>query len=213
SDAALVPEILRTRASPEFEQPSIPSTAPEPGKPLEYLLMVATIEPRKNHAALTGAWEELRAGSHAGLKLVVVGAPGWGHEPIMKRMAPWFARGELYAVEDVPPAELRRLYRHARATVCPSFGEGFDFPGIEAMRCGCPVIASDIPVHREVFGDAAEYFSPYSSTALAQAIAAVIDQPGRARELRAAGDRVSSRYLPDTIIAQWRTYLQGLRTT
>jgi glycosyltransferase involved in cell wall biosynthesis len=80
----------------------------------------------------------------------------------------------LKLLEDVPSNELRQLYRHALATLCPSVGEGFDFSGIEAMRCGSPVIASDIKVHREIFGKAAEYFSPYDSTDAAAAIERVI---------------------------------------
>lgn len=216
SDAALIPEILRTRANRALDDAARRRRAPlERSARLDYLLVVATLEPRKNHAALVSAWEELRASSHPDLKLVVVGTPGWGHAPIVKRLAPWIERGDLFALEDVPPAELRRLYSHARATVCPSFGEGFDFPGVEAMRCGCPVVASDIPVHREVFGDAAQFSSPYSSADLARAIGTVIDANASARReaLVAAGERVSTRYLPDAILPQWRTFLLGLAPT
>src|SRR6185436_5010402 len=125
------------------------------------------------------------------LRLVIVGMMGWGHEAIARKFRPWIERGELFALEDVPSAELRLLYRHAAATVCPSVSEGFDFSGIEAMRCGSPVVASDIPVHREIFGDAAEYFGPYSTPALAQALASVIarDAGPRREALVAAGAR------------------------
>ena len=209
SDPSLVAEIVRLRANAGIALAN-PQAVPRgiPAAPFDYLLMVATLEPRKNHAALLAAWEELRARGHPELKLVVVGMLGWGHEPIAKRLAPWIERGELFALEDVPPAELRRLYRHARATVCPSFGEGFDFPGIEAMRCGCPVIASDIPVHREVFGEAAQYFGPYSTPDLANAITTVVHgASGRREALVAAGHETSTVYLPDAILEQWQTFL------
>ncbi|HEX4332710.1 MAG TPA: glycosyltransferase family 1 protein [Usitatibacter sp.] len=217
----LVPEILRTRTNRRIEASDGKGVATldaaQQGTPFDYVLMVSTLEPRKNHAALVAAWEELRSAAFPKLKLVVVGMPGWGHEPIVAKLKPWIERGELFALEDVPSADLRLLYRGARATVCPSFGEGFDFSGVEAMRCGSPVVASDIPVHREIFGDAARYFSPYSSADLAQAIASVIDleveSRARSQALVQAGHQVSSRYLPDTILPQWRTYLQSLRPT
>src|SRR6185436_21083404 len=100
-------------------------------------------------------------------------------------------RGALFHLARVPLSALRKLYSGALVVVCPSVSEGFDFSGIEAMRCGSPVVASDIPVHREIFGDAAEYFGPYSTPALAQALASVIarDAGPRREALVAAGAR------------------------
>ena len=181
-------------------------------QPLDFLLMVATIEPRKNHGTLLAAWEQLRTEKYSHLKLVIVGMLGWDHEAIVSRFQPWLERSELFLLEAVPAAELRILYRHARATVCPSYYEGFDFSGIEAMRCGGAVAASDIAVHRDVYGDAAEYFNPYSAEDAAVAIEKVIDpaQPTRRQELISAGERTSARYLPDHILPQWHSFLQRL---
>ena len=109
----------------------------------DYLLMVSTLEPRKNHLTLLAAWEQLQAEHHEDLELVIVGMLGWDHEAIVHKFRPWIERGTLHVLEDVPSAELRLLYRHAAATVCPSFGEGFDFSGVEAMRSGGAVVASD----------------------------------------------------------------------
>ena len=215
SNPARVPEILRVRANIEIEADGRIARrgliGAKDGSPLDYLLMVSTIEPRKNHATLLAAWEQLRSGAFPGIKLVVVGMLGWGHAPIAKKLRPWIERGQLFALEDVPSAELRLLYKHARATVCPSFGEGFDFSGIEAMRCRSPVVASDIPVHREIFANSAEYFSPYSSAELAHAISAVIDPNRAARrdELVAEGERFSARYLADAVLPQWQSYLSN----
>jgi glycosyltransferase involved in cell wall biosynthesis len=137
--------------------------------------MVSSIEPRKNHLALLAAWESLRVQVFAGLKLVIVGgSAGWHNEPIMRKLAPWIQQGEVLLLRNVAAQDLRRLYKHARATVCPSFGEGFDFSGVEAMKSGGAVVASDIPVHREVCADAAEYFNPYSDADLGCAIHGVI---------------------------------------
>jgi glycosyltransferase involved in cell wall biosynthesis len=178
-----------------------------------YLLMVSTLEPRKNHAALLAAWEQIRVERDEDLKLLIVGSLGWDHAGIVKRLRPWVERGDVQTLADVPSAELRVLYRHAQATVCPSFGEGFDFSGVEAMRCGGAVVASDIPVHRDVYGDAAEYFNPYDTTQLVQAIVQVIDPalPARREALVAAGERVSAQYLPERVLPQWRAFLDGLK--
>ena len=206
-----IPEILRTRASSRLVDvlvatPKRPSAAPD------YLLIVSTIEPRKNHLTLISAWEQLRANGFPNLRLVFVGSPGWDQGAVADRAKPWVARGLLHLLEDVPAPELRQLYRHARATVCPSLQEGFDFSGVEAMRCGGAVAASDIPVHREVFGEACELFSPYSSTDAAAAIRRIIasDAAPRREELVALGAEVSARYLPERILPQWRAFLSGL---
>ncbi len=177
---------------------------------LPYLLMVSTVEPRKNHLGLLDAWELLRSSGLPRLNLVCVGSQGWNHEAIMQRFAPWLQRGGLHLLENVPSADLSLLYRHALATVCPSFGEGFDFSGIEAMRCGGVVAASDIRVHRDVYGEAAEYFSAYSAQEMSNTIARLIEPAAQARrdDLRAHGARVSAQYLPQHVLPQWRDFLR-----
>jgi glycosyltransferase involved in cell wall biosynthesis len=177
-----------------------------------YLLLVSTIEPRKNHLSLLSAWEHLRASGHAGLQLVFVGALGWHHQAILKRLRPWLARGGLHMLEFVPSDELRLLYKHARVTVCPSFGEGFDYSGVEAMRSGGLVAASDIPVHREVFGEAAAYFNPYSTSQVAECVAQLLSPAveSRRQALRAAGDQVSRRYTYEEVQPLWRAFLDRI---
>jgi glycosyltransferase involved in cell wall biosynthesis len=115
-------------------------------------------------------------------------------------------------LENVPSADLRLLYRHAAATVCPSFGEGFDFPGIEAMRCGGVVAASDIPVHRGVFGDACEYFSPYSVDDLTRALKSLlgVEAEPRRQRLVELGAATAEQYLPENVLPQWRGLLQAV---
>ena len=221
-----VPEIVRTRLNSSVKvtvvstdmgssqaKAEVPPSEPKTdAASFDYLLMVSTIEPRKNHLSLLSAWEQMRTEHFPDLKLVVVGMLGWNFEPIVKKFKTWQERGELFLLEDVPSPELRLLYRHARATVCPSFAEGFDFSGVEAMRCGGAVVASDIPVHREVYGDAAEYFSPYSVIDVAGAIRRVIDpaQPARRQELIEMGAGVSARYLPEVILPKWQAFLDTL---
>jgi hypothetical protein len=181
----------------------------------DYLLIVSTIEPRKNHALLLQAWERLRYSSMPGLKLIVVGNPGWDHEPIMKSFRPWAERGELLHLSNVPAAELRMLYRHAAATICPSLAEGFDYTGVEAMRSGGIVISSDIPVHREIYGEASEYFDPYSPDHAAAVIERVLadDADPLRRQLLAAGREISERYTSSNILPKWDAFIRNTRTS
>lgn len=180
---------------------------------VRYLLIVSTVEPRKNHNRLLAAWEQIRQKHDPRLKLVVVGGLGWDYTQTIRRFSSWIERGELFMLSAVPSPDLRILYRNAQATVCPSYGEGFDFSGVESMRSGGLTIASDIPVHREVYDDAATFFSPYSTGSLVEVLENTLYAPGsdivRAK-LRDRGQSVSSRYLPEQILPQWERFLAGL---
>jgi glycosyltransferase involved in cell wall biosynthesis len=222
SGAHRVLEIIKTRLNEKIKPPLDPGfkrrlfEGDSGTDPLQYLLIVATIEPRKNHLTLLSAWERLRVELLPALKLLVVGETGWRHKPIVRKLRPWMESGDVYLLEDVPSPDLRLLYKHSRATICPSFGEGFDLPGVEAMKSGGVVVASDIAVHREIYADAAEYCNPYSSEDLARAIRDVIDPARCARreELVAKGAIVSKRYAHEVILPQWQAFLTSrLRRT
>lgn len=207
-----IPEIIwswKSRRAPFEGGAPVADADARPGE-FAYLLMVCTIEPRKNHLALLEAWEQLRSQEFGRLHLVFVGSLGWDHAAILARCAPWLQRGGLHLLENVPSADLRLLYRHAKVTVCPSFGEGFDFPGIESMRCGGVVAASDIPVHRGVFRDACEYFSPYSPGDIARSLRALLgpESASRRATLVERGGQVAAQYLPERILPQWSEFLR-----
>jgi glycosyltransferase involved in cell wall biosynthesis len=172
-------------------------------------LIVSTIEPRKNHLNLLTAWERLRLESFPKLKLIVVGALGWHHKSIIQKFRPWLERAEVFVLEDVLASELRALYKHARATVCPSFGEGFDFSGVEAMKSGGVVVASDIAVHREIYAESAEYFNPYSVDDMTNAIHNVVSESNAVRreDLISSGAITAERYSHQLLVQNWRTFL------
>lgn len=208
---SLVPRIARNRLAevPEFKTKLGADKLVEDH--FDYLLMVSTIEPRKNHQLLVSAWERLKYSTHPNLKLVVVGNLGWDHKGVIKAFKPWAEKGDLYYLQNVPSAELRVVYQHALATICPSVAEGFDYSGIEAMRCGCPVVSSDIPVHREIYQDASAYFNPYSVEDAAAVIGSVIDSTlrGKLDTLRALGSSVAQQYLPKNILPKWAEFFES----
>ena len=175
-----------------------------------YLLMVSTLEPRKNHLLLLSAWERLKYTSMPKLKLVIVGNMGWDSDPFLMPFKPWAERGDLFYLNNVPSSELRVLYKHAAATICPSVAEGFDYSGVEAMRCGGIVIASDIPVHREIYRNASEYFNPYSTEDAFMVIRRVLSEDGGSirDRLRAEARRVSDNYTSHNILPKWDEFFQ-----
>jgi glycosyltransferase involved in cell wall biosynthesis len=179
-------------------------------RPPRYLLMVSTLEPRKNHLVLIDAWTRLRAQGETDLHLVVVGSPGWRFGAILQRMQAGIRDGGLHHLQGVAGADLRLLYRHAEVTVNPSLAEGFDSPGVEAMRSGGIVAASDLAVHREVYADAAAYFDPRSPDAAAACLRGLLgpDAAAERDRLRAAGVRVSARYLASALMPQWDHWLR-----
>jgi glycosyltransferase involved in cell wall biosynthesis len=144
-----------------------------------------------------------------------VGTLGWGTKSIVQNWRAWIDRGELFPLNAVPAPDLRIHYQHAMATVCPSVGEGFDFSGVESMASGGVVVASDIPVHREIYEDASEYFDPYSTASLCNAIKKVSyeDAAGlRANDLRNRGYEMVKRYAPNVILPKWRMFLSHVHS-
>jgi glycosyltransferase involved in cell wall biosynthesis len=121
------------------------------------VLMVGTIQPRKNHALVLDAFEEAWAAGSK-LPLMIVGRRGWLCEQTIKRFSRLEAQGRPFThIADATDADLQYAYRHARCLIFPSVAEGFGLPIVEALAQALPAIASDIPVHREVGGDLATY--------------------------------------------------------
>ena len=127
---------------------------------------MATLEPRKNLAALVEAHALL---GRDDLLLAVVGAEGWGEQPALDR--PGIVR--LGYVDD---DELARLYRGAAVFAYPSRFEGFGLPVIEAMACGAPVVCSSHESMDEACGDAAVRADPEDPAAIAAAIEIALDR-------------------------------------
>ena len=143
-DAAKVVVIHEAAAPEMYERGSeeIAAVRELYGLPPEYLLWVGglqTPDPRKRIAALARAPREL--------PLVLVGATRpWAHE-----------LPDVTLTGHVSDEELAAIYSGARALVFPSDDEGFGLPTVEALACGTPVVASDIPVLREVLGERAAF--------------------------------------------------------
>lgn len=133
-----------------------------------YYLSVGTFSPRKNQSFVLDAFESLWKAQNPA-KLVFVGSGGWHSESLIDRLQShpeWNER--LFWFDDLNDAELQYCYQRASGLITASRGEGFNLPIVEALHHGCPVFASDIPVHREVGGDYAAYFSLEQTSALTE---------------------------------------------
>ena len=148
-----------------------------------YVLMVGTIEPRKNHALLLQAAEQL---AKLDVSVVFAGRIGWNMDEFAKKMAAHPLNGTHFFFAESPnDATVAALYEHALCVAFPTKNEGFGLPIVEAFLHGTPVLASDLPVLREVGGAYADYFDNTSADSLVSAVKALLDDPAGYAEKRA----------------------------
>lgn len=151
-----------------------------------YLLMVGTLEPRKNHVTAMRALTRLKAAGFPHC-LVVVGGEGWLFAPVQAQVAALGLAQDVQFTGYLPAADLTALYSGAAAVLQPALYEGFGFPVLEAMACGAPVICSSVSSLPEAAGDAALLVPPTDDQALAAAIQQLVLAPTLASDLRRKG--------------------------
>ena len=166
--------------------PLAPGLAARPAEqaplPHPYFVVVGTIEPRKNHLMLLKVWQRLieSMGSETP-HLVVIGQRGWHYESVvdlMENSGP--LRGFVHELGNCSDSQLATWLGHARAMVFPSLAEGYGIPLVESLMLGTPVIASTLPVFREIAGEIPDYLDPLDEAGWAQA-ARDYAQPGSER--------------------------------
>ena len=136
--------------------------------PDRFVLCVGVLRRHKNQGLLIDALEHLPAD----VGVVLVGAHEDYAATLRERAGP-----RVVIPGYVPDAELEWLWRHAACAAFPTRAEGFGLPVVEAIERGVPVAASDLPVLREVAGDAPEFFSPDDPAGAAAAIMRAIERP------------------------------------
>ena len=151
-----------------------------------YLLVVGTLEPRKNQEIVLDAVEALWP-DHPELSLVLVGKEGWMVDPLVQRLRrhPELDR-RVFWLGGVDDDQLRWLYDHAFLAVAPSIYEGLGVPVMEALERGCPTISSDGGALPEAGDGRTELFDPHDVRALTQLVRRHLEDPAHHRAARAA---------------------------
>jgi len=164
------------------------------GVPERFVLHVGTLEPRKDLPTLFAAYQRLLRGWPGAPTLVLCGRLGWKTETLRATLEAGTAAGWLVHLGYLADARVAALYRHARLVVMPSIYEGFGLPAVEAMCLGAPLLVSDIPVLREVAGDAAAYVPVGDVAAWRTQLERLLRDEQACAELRARGRRRSVRF-------------------
>ncbi len=144
----------------------------------DYLLSVASADPRKNLSRLIRAFRQLK---RPDVRLVLVGLPRQNattEEAIDENIL------FLGYVDEVT---LANLYQHATAFVYPSLYEGFGIPPLEAMRAGCPVVVANSSSLPEVCGDAAHYVDPTDEHSIVEGLRQILDDSALRKNLVSRG--------------------------
>jgi len=173
---------------PQHEQ-LLPGGVREP-----YILAVGNLEPRKNLARLLDAFAMLVKDRGFTGVLVLVGQPARNSNALRETAKVRGIESRVIFTGFVPQPELNQLYNRAAMFVYPSLYEGFGLPPIEAMACGCPVVASNLSALPETTGGAALLVDPHSTQELAGAMGAILERPELARDLQERGRLRAASY-------------------
>lgn len=167
----------------------------KPARERSFILSVSSIYPYKNYVRLIRAYAELARRLPDVPELVIVGDdqdPSYAREMQQARTETGEFAEMIHILGEVPYAEVNRFYREASLFVFPSHLETFGHPMLEAMASDVPVVAADIPVFREVAGDAVFYGDPFDERSLASAMESALTSVGAASLLIKRGrDRVA----------------------
>lgn len=146
-----VPEGLVAHLGVERCTPAAGALPPGLDLTRPYFVTIGTIEPRKNHALLLDVWAALAAEMGNTPQLFIIGGRGWNNAAVFARLdASPSGVVELNGLSD---GAMAALIKGARAALFPSLAEGFGLPPCEAVLLGTRVVATDLPVTREILGN------------------------------------------------------------
>lgn len=166
------------------------------GIPTEkYIYFIGNLEPRKNLKVLLEAYLQLPVEIRKEYSLILAGSRGWKNTSLQNDLKKAEEAGEnVRHIGFVDQTDSPTLYQKANVFVMPSIYEGFGMPILEALASHCPVIASDIPVLREVGGDVAVYANPADAADFRDKIADQLRQNSVTPEWQKRADRNLARY-------------------
>lgn len=181
-----IPEEKITIVHNAVSQSMVNKAKGQAGPTEKYILTVGSLDPRKNLSTIIEAYHQ--TGLEKTIKLKAAG----GESPLFNMdKNTHLSNVSLGYVTD---QELFTLYKNAELFIYASFYEGFGIPPLEAMASGCPVVLSDIPVFKEIFGDAAMYVKPGDAQGMAKKIIEILNTPQLKNILIQKGYKKSKEY-------------------
>jgi glycosyltransferase involved in cell wall biosynthesis len=169
-----------------------------------YFVVLGTIEPRKNHSLLLNIWRRLASRGGPVPKLVVIGSRGWQNENVIDMLDRCPSITDyVWEVSGLSNAGVSKLLANAIALLLPSFAEGYGLPIVEALSVGTPVVASDIPVFREIAQDRAIFLDPIDGLGWSEAILSLADTGSQQRR---AAKELAAKFQP----MRSKDYFEGL---
>lgn len=166
-----------------------------------YVLSVGNAYPHKNLDSLLCAFRDI-INEQNDVLLIITGPDDSFRQKLKKISQELNIDKHVIFTGFVSEVTLDNLYRNARAYIVPSFVEGFGFPGLEAQMRGVPVLASDIPAHRETFGDGALFFDPKDIQSIKNAIHKILTDDILKDNLRQSGLKNYKRFSWDKAAAE-----------
>lgn len=163
--------------------------------PNPYFVYAGNAYPHKNLDRLIEAIVALNSGSDKKIMLLIASARNVFVRRLEKVIEKLKAQDFVKLLGFVPDAQLGGLFKNSLGFVSPALSEGFGLPGIEAMNAGTLLLASEIPVFKEVYGNHAIYFNPFDFTSIEKAMQNVIEMDPETRKYRIEeAQKFSKRY-------------------
>lgn len=159
-----------------------------------FILFVGTIEPRKNLITLLRAFADILRTTDLRPQLVIAGQKGWLMGETLSYINSEGLNERIKFTGYISDSDLRALYASCAVCVYPSLYEGFGLPPLEAMACGAPVIASDVPTLSETIGNAALLVPPTDVQQLARGIVEMISDLGKSAHYSRVGLERASQF-------------------
>jgi len=172
--------------------------------PEHFVLYTGSLSPRKNTKRLLEAFARIR--DKVPHQLVLTGSKSWKDRSVYEAIDRLGLAGRIEQLGYVGAEDMPALYSLADVYAYPSLYEGFGLPVLEAMQCGCPVVASTATSIPEVAGEAAISFDPLDVDSIAEAMHRVLTDPATRDKLVASGARRAAEFSWRRCAeAMWRT--------
>ncbi|MCR9065738.1 MAG: glycosyltransferase family 4 protein [Cytophagales bacterium] len=164
--------------------------------PRKYILFVGNVKPHKNLSALILAFSKIKT-QLEDYKILIVGKKeGFitGDNEVVRLISEQNLVERIQFTGYVDENSLKFLYSGAAIFIFPSIYEGFGFPPIEAMACGCVVASSNAASMPEICGDAVEYFDPKNVKELSSLLLKMLNEDHSKSEIIKKGKRRSELF-------------------